>query len=164
MISHGRTCSFCLNVLFQLSSSVYLWACNTSARSIAGGKSLKGTKVFRDAFVCMLSMQFTCCTQIMILGALYSSYRALDGRMWIRDRFQNSDPGSEMYDLLFCKLWIFILSSFSFWRFMIMLSLMYFCFACMSVHVQFSMIHASSDLLCHRTCSILERCFVQACQ
>ena len=163
MISHGRTWSFCLKVFFQLSSSAYLGVCKSSYLCIACGKSMNHAKVFCDDFVCMLSMQSTCCTEIMFFFALYLSYRALDERMWIRDRFQKFDPGIEMYDFFYAN------SRFSdfqvfFWFFMIMLSLMYFCFAWISFHMQFIMIHASSHLLSHRTCSVLTRCFVQACQ
>ena len=79
------------------------------------------------------------------------------------DRFQNFEVEIKMYDFFVQTLdfhtFVFFLK-----LFVITFSLTEFCFACMSVQRQFRMIHGSSDLLCHRTCSIFTRYFVQSCQ
>ena len=76
--------------------------------------------------------------------ALYSSYSALGDRMWIRDQFQNVDIGSGLCDIFSGNS---VLSYFRIfvWLFTILLSLMDFCFVCTSIHMQLSMIQASSE-------------------
>ena len=82
-------------------------------------------------------MQFTCCTKIMIFE-LYISRTELSMSAWesgIYFRILISEVKCMIY---FMGIPDFLYFLVFFWLFMIMLSLMNFCFTCMSIHVQFS--------------------------
>ena len=94
-------------------------------------------KVFRGDVVCMLSMQFTSCIQIMILSSIFVVQQILDERMWAKDQFQNFDLGRE------CMIYVMETRDSQICCFF---SLFVFGFACTPFQVQFSMIHANSDI------------------